>query len=170
MRFGKRWPSLGLGILCVLALWALSSTSSSSVLAESSSEGSPAGAKTQAKIDDTQTPSPPSSEDAPLPLEEPEPILLSHEGCHAKVFCADGTTRECEGSAGESCTTGTESCQGSTCTTTRKFVLCGAQKLTCPCDCPSCPDPSCPSGSQCRSHTQCGPCGGCFGGTCFCIS
>lgn len=165
MRLGNRWSILGLVFLGLMALWALSSTSGSFVLAEGS-PAEPDSNRAETEIGDEA----PLFDEAPLLLEEPEPILLSHEGCHAKVFCSDGTTRECEGSEGESCTTGTESCQGSTCTSTRKFVLCGTQKLTCPCDCPSCPDPGCPAGAQCRSHTQCGPCGACLGGRCVCIS
>lgn len=167
MRLGNRWSILGLGLLCLLAFWALSSTSGSFVLAE----GTPAAADSnlvETEVGDAQ-PSPPSGE-APLLLEEPERLNLSHEGCHAKVICPDGTTRECEGSAGESCTTGTESCQGSTCTSTRKFALCGTEKLTCPCDCPICPDPNCPAGQLCRSHSTCGPCGACLGGRCVCIA
>lgn len=167
MRLGNRWSILGLGLLCLLAFWGLGSMNDSGVLAE----GTPPAVDSN-ETDVVDAPSAPSSEEFPLLLEDPEQINLTHEGCHAKVFCSDGTTRECQGSAGESCSTGSESCQDAGCISsgTRKFALCGTEKLTCPCDCPSCPDPDCPAGQLCKSHSVCGPCGACLGGRCVCIA
>ena len=151
MRLNKRWSVLGLGLLCFAVAWAMS--------AAPEAASGPATESTRMAE--------PVAGDSPVRA-VPDPIFQSHDGCHAKVTCKDGTTRECQGDPGESCSTGSENCVGSTCSGTRNFALCGSQKVTCPC-CATCPDPDCPAGNGCVDSDDCGPCGACFNKKCECL-
>lgn len=168
MRLEMRWSLIGIGILCFVVGWALSATGGATSLAEGVAEAE-AAAPTQEPGADLE-----SLEEALFEPEGPGRVEMTHEGCHAKVVCFDGSVAECEGGPGESCSTGTESCDaGASCTSgSQEFALCGSTKVTCPCqgeNCDPCAGSSCSPGQPCRSHFDCGPCGACSSGACVCL-